>query len=180
MAAFEEFVHVEHSSALSFEQSARKLCGVNPVRTRALNRSFAYSPCCSKRVCERPLHRSRLDGRSLPCHELPSRNLGGAIDDSDFAIAIAHADDSPTNRGKAWPRPRDNIIFELGLFMGRLGRSRAILMEPRAEKVRLPSDFAGVTTITYGFEKGADVATYLAPACNQLREHISTLGPNNG
>jgi len=26
MAAFEEFVHVEHSSALSFEQSAGKLC----------------------------------------------------------------------------------------------------------------------------------------------------------
>ena len=35
MAAFEEFVHVEHSSALSFEQSAGKLCGVSPVRTRA-------------------------------------------------------------------------------------------------------------------------------------------------
>ena len=35
MAAFEEFVHVEHSSALSFEQLAGKLCGVNAVRTRA-------------------------------------------------------------------------------------------------------------------------------------------------
>ena len=35
MAAFEEFVHGEHSSALSFEQSAGKLCRVNPVRTRA-------------------------------------------------------------------------------------------------------------------------------------------------
>ena len=41
MAAFEEFVHVEHSSALSFEQSAGKLCRVNPVRTRAvLNESI--------------------------------------------------------------------------------------------------------------------------------------------
>ena len=110
----------------------------------------------------------------------PLEILEAQIDDSDFAIAIAHADDSPANRGKAWPRPRDKVIFELGLFMGRLGRGRAILMEPRAEKVRLPSDFAGVTTITYGFEKGADVATYLAPACNQLREHINTLGPNNG
>jgi hypothetical protein len=36
MAALEEFVHVEHSSALSFEQSAGKLCRVNPVRTRAV------------------------------------------------------------------------------------------------------------------------------------------------
>src|ERR1700722_1466135 len=41
MAAFEEFVHVEHSSALSFEQSAGKLCGVNPVRTRAVCRTNA-------------------------------------------------------------------------------------------------------------------------------------------
>jgi hypothetical protein len=35
MAAFEEFVHVEHSSALSFEQLAGKLCRVHAVRTRA-------------------------------------------------------------------------------------------------------------------------------------------------
>jgi hypothetical protein len=40
MAAFEEFVHVEHSSALSFEQSAGKLCCVNPVRTRAVGRTL--------------------------------------------------------------------------------------------------------------------------------------------
>jgi hypothetical protein len=44
MAAFEEFVHVEHSSALSFEQSAGKLCGVNPVRTRALFRWKVGNP----------------------------------------------------------------------------------------------------------------------------------------
>jgi hypothetical protein len=40
MAAFEEFVHVEHSSALSFEQSAGKLCCANPVRTRAVQNTF--------------------------------------------------------------------------------------------------------------------------------------------
>ena len=107
-------------------------------------------------------------------------NLEEQIDDSDFAVAIAHADDLTDSRGKAWPSPRDNVIFELGLFMGRLGRSRAILMEPREEKVKLPSDLAGVTTITYRFEKGADVAAHLAPACNALRDHINALGSNNG
>ena len=110
----------------------------------------------------------------------PLEILEAKVDDSDFAIAIAHADDLSANRGTTWPRPRDNVFFELGLFMGRLGRSRAILMEPRADKTGLPSDFAGVTTITYGFENGADMATQLAPACNQLREHINALGPNNG
>src|SRR4029077_17252125 len=48
MAAFEEFVHVEHSSALSFEQSAGKLCGVNPVRTRAVSPTGARDAAVSK------------------------------------------------------------------------------------------------------------------------------------
>lgn len=108
------------------------------------------------------------------------QSLEEQIDDSDFAVAIAHADDMTESRGKDWPTPRDNVIFELGLFMGRLGRSRAILMEPRAEKVKLPSDLAGLTTIAYRFEKGSDAAALLAPACNALRDHINALGPNNG
>jgi CRP/FNR family transcriptional regulator, cyclic AMP receptor protein len=108
------------------------------------------------------------------------QDLENQIDDSDFAIAIAHADDLTESRGKEWPSPRDNVIFELGLFMGRLGRARAILLEPREEKVKLPSDLTGITTVTYRYEKGADAASLLAPACNRLRDHINALGPNNG
>ena len=108
------------------------------------------------------------------------QSLEDEVDKSDFAIAISHADDITLARGASWPTPRDNVIFELGLFMGRLGRARAILMEPRDEKVRLPSDLAGVTTIPYRFEKGADAAASLGPACNRLRDHINSLGPSNG
>ncbi|MER9914008.1 nucleotide-binding protein [Mesorhizobium sp. M0050] len=108
------------------------------------------------------------------------QSLEDAIDASDFAIAVAHADDVTESRGKNWPSPRDNVIFELGLFMGRLGRTRAILMEPREEKVKLPSDLAGITTIAYRFEKGSDAAALMAPACNVLRDHINALGPYNG
>ncbi len=107
------------------------------------------------------------------------QDLEVEIDRSDFAVAIAHSDDLTESRGKDWPSPRDNVIFELGLFMGRLGRARAVLMEPREERVKLPSDLSGVTTIPYRFEKGADAAALLAPACNALRDHILTLGPNN-
>ena len=76
-------------------------------------------------------------------------DLEREVDLSDFAVAIAHPDDHTNSRGKKWPAPRDNVVFELGLFMGRLGRSRAILMEPRDEGVKLPSDLAGIKTITY-------------------------------
>ncbi len=107
-------------------------------------------------------------------------SLENEIDDSDFAIAVAHGDDVTLYRGQDWPAPRDNVVFELGLFMGRLGRKRAILMEPREDKVKLPSDLSGVTTIPYNYKSGKDAAALMAPACNVLRDHIKEWGPFNG
>lgn len=107
------------------------------------------------------------------------QSLEEVLSKSDFAIAIAHSDDSAKFRGVEWPTPRDNVIFELGLFMGHLGRHRAILMEPRDEGIKLPSDLAGITTIPYRYEKGSDIAAIMGPACNALREHILHHGPNN-
>lgn len=106
-------------------------------------------------------------------------SLEDQVDNSDFAIAIAHADDIVGHRGNSWPVPRDNVIFELGLFMGRLGKNRAILMEPREEGIKLPSDLTGVITIPYRYEQGVDASALMGPACHKLREHILRLGPNN-
>lgn len=107
-------------------------------------------------------------------------SLEADVDESDFAIAIAHSDDVTLFRGQEWPSPRDNVIFELGLFMGRLGRKRAILMEPREDRVKLPSDLTGVTTIPYSYAPGRDAAALMAPACNTLRDHFLEWGPHNG
>ncbi|WP_426409456.1 TIR domain-containing protein [Bradyrhizobium ganzhouense] len=104
-------------------------------------------------------------------------SLENELDRSDFAVAIAHGDDRTEVRDESWPTPRDNVVFELGFFMGRLGRSRAILMEPRATRVKLPSDLAGVTAISYRFDP-KEPASSIAPACNELREHIMRLGRN--
>ena len=106
--------------------------------------------------------------------------LEGAVDDCDFAIAVAHGEDHLQFRGQDWPTPRDNVVFELGLFMGKLGRKRAILMEPREDRVKLPSDLSGVTTIPYRYESGRDASASMAPACNRLREYIAEWGPFNG
>jgi predicted nucleotide-binding protein len=106
--------------------------------------------------------------------------LENAVDDADFAIAVAHSDDLTLFRGNEWPTPRDNVVFELGLFMGRLGRKRAILMEPREDKLKLPSDLSGITTIPYSYEAGRDAKARMAPACNDLRDHIREWGTFNG
>jgi CRP/FNR family transcriptional regulator, cyclic AMP receptor protein len=107
----------------------------------------------------------------------PLEDLERELELADFAVAIAHADDVATVRKKKRSVPRDNVIFELAYFMGRLGRRRSILMEPA--DIKLPSDYDGVMTIRYKFDKD-DKTNSLSVACNKLRDHIRTLGPFNG
>jgi CRP/FNR family cyclic AMP-dependent transcriptional regulator len=104
-------------------------------------------------------------------------SLERALDQSDVAIAVAEPDDISESRGKRVGSPRDNVIFELGFFMGRLGRHRSLLVEPRGEEIKLPSDLAGINTITYKYD-GKNLAASLATACNKLRDIIRDLGPN--
>ena len=106
-------------------------------------------------------------------------DLENELDDSDFAIAVAHADDMIISRDSEWPIVRDNVIFELGMFIGRLGRRRAFLMEPRGAGVKLPSDLAGLNTIPFRYEPGKDASAAIAPACDRLRELILAAGPKH-
>lgn len=99
------------------------------------------------------------------------------LDQSDVAIAVAQPDDITNTRGELRATPRDNVVFELGFFMGRLGRHRALLVEPRGEEIKLPSDLAGINTISYRYD-ASDLPRSLATACNRLREIIRELGPN--
>jgi CRP/FNR family transcriptional regulator, cyclic AMP receptor protein len=107
-------------------------------------------------------------------------DLERELEAADFAVAIAQPDDLVKVRKQKRSAPRDNVIFELGFFMGRLGRARAILMEPRGEDVKLPSDLKGITTIPYKYAEGCDLSVAMSPACNRLRNHINRLGQYNG
>lgn len=115
----------------------------------------------------------------------PIATLEAAVDQSDFAIAIVQPDDLITERGVQVVVPRDNVIFELGLFIGRLGIDRSFLVEPRGEGTKLPSDLVGVTTVGYrhltlaDMGKSQTIAIAMAPACNQIRDIINELGPSD-
>lgn len=109
--------------------------------------------------------------------QYPIESLEEQLDESDFAIAIAQPDDQVATRGATEGVPRDNVIFELGLFVGRLGRMRSFLLEPRGDEVRLPSDLVGLTTIGYRSASDKDISASVGPACNQLRNIFKELGP---
>jgi CRP/FNR family cyclic AMP-dependent transcriptional regulator len=104
----------------------------------------------------------------------PLEDLEEHLDTADFAIAIAQDDDLTTSRKERTPSPRDNVIFELGLFMGRLGRRRTILMKPKGVAVKLPSDLAGVITIEYPAKLSENSpGRDMAAAWKKVRAHIA-------
>ena len=74
----------------------------------------------------------------------------------DFAILVLTPDDWVNSRGSRKIAPRDNVIFELGLFMGAIGRSRTYLLTT-TNTMKLPSDLDGITRICCKFNKDGKV-----------------------
>ncbi len=107
----------------------------------------------------------------------PLESLEAQLEAADFAIAIAHPDDRTESRGQSQQTPRDNVIFELGFFMGKLGRRRTILVEPREDRPKLPSDLMGLTAIGYRSGPPEQLAANLGPVCTALSKAIQAGGP---
>jgi hypothetical protein len=92
----------------------------------------------------------------------------------EFAAFVFSPDDTVKLRGTHFPAVRDNVIFELGLFMGALGPGRCFCLVPRnVEPPRLPSDLAGITTLSYNAARtDGNLLAALGPACNDIRKAI--------
>lgn len=65
----------------------------------------------------------------------------------DFGFMVCTCDDWMRSRGIEYDTPRDNVIFEYGLFLGRLGRERAYIIHDKA--IKLPSDLHGITLASF-------------------------------
>jgi hypothetical protein len=104
-------------------------------------------------------------------------SLVNALPRFDFAALMLTADDLMTSREVTTLGPRDNVLFELGLFMGRLGRSRTFVIRPRGDQIKIPSDLAGLTTAVYDWPRAdGNHKAAVGPACDSIREMIRTLG----
>src|SRR2546423_6037198 len=90
----------------------------------------------------------------------------------DFAAFVFAQDDwTTTDASSGQASPRDNVVFEAGLFGGALGIRRTFILH--ANGAKLPSDLLGLTSVRY------DPATSAAEvrAINQkLRKAIETEG----
>ena len=65
----------------------------------------------------------------------------------DFGVMILSKDDYTKSRDKIFDSPRDNTLFEFGIFIGRMGEGHAFALSEKG--VQSPSDLFGVTIEEY-------------------------------
>lgn len=105
---------------------------------------------------------------------------------SDFAVFVFSPDDIVELRGKLMLSPRDNVIFELGLFWGKLRRDRVFFLVPESAfrayggkeiaDFHIPSDLHGLTWLTYEQRSDDNYDAAVNPACDTVSEKIEKLG----
>jgi CRP/FNR family transcriptional regulator, cyclic AMP receptor protein len=95
----------------------------------------------------------------------------------DFAVLFLTPDDITASRGRRRASPRDNIVFELGLFMGAIGRERTYIVVPKGTELKLPTDLLGVTHASYDRGRRRPIGKRLRQVSRVLLGRISTLGP---
>ena len=100
-------------------------------------------------------------------------SLEKELDRVDFAVLVLTPDDQTTVRGETYKTPRDNVAFELGLFIGRLGRKKTIIV--CEEGTKLPTDLYGVTVAYYQKNDGQKWTTIMNPIAFSIDEHITSI-----
>lgn len=147
---------------------------------------FVGSSSEGKDVAERLA--ARLDARgsveakvwTLGVFDLGTHVLDGLIQQAsttDFAILVLSPDDRVESRDEQQQAPRDNVIFELGLFIGAIGKSRTYMVVPDGAPLKLPSDLAGITQVRYNAKRSdGDLNSALNPAAVDIHDQIKKLG----
>src|SRR6187399_2471560 len=92
----------------------------------------------------------------------------------DFAAFVFAQDDWTTNSPEPAPgqaSPRDNVVFEAGLFGGVLGMRRTFILHAKGSK--LPTDLLGLTCVRYD---GSTAAAVMKVVCEKIRNAIENEG----
>lgn len=106
----------------------------------------------------------------------PIDDLLKVVNESDFAVFVFGPDDEVISRKHEYNAPRDNTVFELGLFMGKLERKRTFIVKEHNTDVKVPTDLLGINAVTYVHRDGGKLTTAVASVCTELRKVIGELG----
>jgi hypothetical protein len=102
------------------------------------------------------------------------QDLFGTPNQYDFAVMVWAPDDMTESNGQSLASPRDNVIFEAGLFMGVLGLEHVFIVQDRESPTKIPSDFAGITLAAYdGSRMNVDPKAAVRSACDAIKQEMA-------
>ena len=100
----------------------------------------------------------------------------------DAAVVVLGDDDirrDPAHPEKDQHVPRDNVIFELGACMSRLGTKKTFIVCPDSPEVVLPSYFQGVGRLSYEAARAAtNPHAAVGRACDAVAREFSNFDPS--
>ncbi|MBK7966672.1 MAG: nucleotide-binding protein [Bacteroidetes bacterium] len=109
--------------------------------------------------------------------ETTIESLMSVIASTDFGVFVFTPDDITTIRGKKNITVRDNVLFELGLFIGKIGRKGVSIIMPDNSELQLPTDLLGLTPGKYETNRSDGNQKAATGSCsNKIREAINKLG----
>ncbi|MCS0337171.1 nucleotide-binding protein [Vibrio diabolicus] len=95
----------------------------------------------------------------------------------DFAIFVFTPDDVTTIRDQHKRTVRDNVVFELGLFSGTLGKERCFIVKPRNTELHLPTDLLGLNPADYEGERSDNnLEAAVNHPCTLIKRQVQKLG----
>jgi len=104
-------------------------------------------------------------------------SLETELSKAHFAVLVLTAVDVVVSRDQESLAPRDNLVFELGLFIGRLGRERCFMVLEKDQPLKLPSDLLGVRPAGYAVAESRTLREALERPARLIAEHAVTVGP---
>ena len=99
-----------------------------------------------------------------------------AVSRFDFAVLVLTADDMTLSRGVETAVARDNVLFELGLFIGSLGRDRTFMLYDRTSPPAMPTDLAGTNAATFAPHASGNLEAALGAPCTKIQRVIERHG----
>jgi len=103
-------------------------------------------------------------------------SLTKTLESADYAVLALTPDDVTESKGVEAQSPRDNVVFELGLFIGHLGRHRCFFVYDKTSPIKLPSDLLGISGATFSSRTDGNLVAALGPVCSAIETRIREFG----
>ncbi|WP_133513039.1 TIR domain-containing protein [Candidatus Thiosymbion oneisti] len=112
--------------------------------------------------------------------EMTFQSLLDKKEEVDFSCFVLDPQDILISRGSEEITPRDNIVFEIGLFIGMLGPKRTFIVFPEGNMPKLPTDLHGMTLIPISPEAWKENASrslmLINAAISTIKRRITEFG----